>query len=188
MRPKVFGIGFHKTGTTSLGAALEHLGYDVCRGARPLREALGHRRLMELLREHSVGPVVDVADRFDACVDNPWFMLYRELDRRFPGSKFILTVRDESQWLASALRYYGESRSELRQWIYGADAGSPIGNEETYLCHYRLHNENVRTHFEDRPGQLLIVDWTSSGWATLTRFLGHEPPEVPFPHVSPVRG
>jgi hypothetical protein len=188
MRPKVFGIGFHKTGTTSLGAALEHLGYGVCRGARPLRDALGHRRLMEHLRQARFESIVDVADRFDACVDNPWFMLYRELDRRFPGSRFILTVRDESQWLASALHYYGHSESEIRQWIYGDGAGSPVGNEATYLYHYRLHNESVQAYFKDRPRQLLIVDWTSGGWRTLASYLGHEPPDAPFPHISPVRG
>jgi hypothetical protein len=188
VRPKVFGIGFHKTGTTSLAAALQHLGYDVCRGARPLRDALGHRRLMEHLRHQRVEPIVDVAERFDACVDNPWFMLFRQLDERFPGSRFILTVREESQWLASALRYYGESESELRQWVYGAAAGSPIGNEETYRYHYRLHNENVRAYFKGRSGQLLIVDWTTDGWDPLTRYLGHEPPDVAFPHISPVRG
>ncbi len=31
-RPKVFGIGFHKTGTTSLGRALRALGYRVHKG------------------------------------------------------------------------------------------------------------------------------------------------------------
>lgn len=188
MRPKVFGIGAHKTGTTSLGAALRHLGYDVCSGARALREALGHRRLMAHLQQRRYESIVDVADRFDACVDSPWFVLYRELDRRFPGSLFILTVRDDSQWLASALRYYGQSESEIRQWIYGANAGSPIGNEATYLAAYRLHNENVQTYFKDRSSQLLVVDWTSGGWDTLTRYLGHESPDVPFPHISPVRG
>ena len=31
-RRKVFGIGFHKTATSSLGKALEELGYKVSQG------------------------------------------------------------------------------------------------------------------------------------------------------------
>lgn len=31
-RPKVFGIGFHRSGTTSLGRALRSLGYRVNKG------------------------------------------------------------------------------------------------------------------------------------------------------------
>ena len=34
-----------------------------------------------------------MVDRFDAFEDNPWPVLYKELDARFPGSKFILTRR-----------------------------------------------------------------------------------------------
>lgn len=186
MEPKVFGIGFHKTGTTSLGAALEQCGYDVCYGARPLRAALGHRRLIAHLHDRHFDSILDIAETFDAFVDNPWFMMYRELDERFPGSKFIQTVREESQWLASAVRYYGESHSELRQWIYGA--GSPIGNEDAYLRRFRLHNDAVRAYFAARPGQLLVADWTTAGWETLAEFLGREVPSGPFPHISPARG
>jgi hypothetical protein len=186
MTPKVFGIGFHKTGTTSLGMALGHLAYEVCLGSRPLREALGHRRLMAHLTHNEFHSIVDVAERFDACVDSPWFILYRELDRRFPGSKFILTVRDETAWLDSAIRYYAESESELRRWIYGV--GTPVGHEETYLHRYRMHRETVAEYFRGREDQLLVVDWTRDGWPALATFLGREAPAIPFPHISPKRG
>ena len=42
----VFGIGFHKTGTTSLATALGMLGYRTVHGAGPLRKILGHAELI----------------------------------------------------------------------------------------------------------------------------------------------
>jgi hypothetical protein len=182
-RSKVFGIGFHKTGTTTLGVALEQFGYRVCHGAAPVRAALGHRRMLDLLHAMDLDRIMTVATWFDAFEDNPWFVLYRDLDERFPGSKFILTTRDDDSWLDSSLRYYGGSESDLRSWIYGV--GSPVGNEALYLERYRRHNREVRAHFVQRPADLLIVDWQlGQGWNELSTFLGLERPRVAFPHAN----
>lgn len=186
MSARVFGIGLHKTGTTSLGVALEQLGYDVCHGARPLRHVLGNEQMMELLRHARLEPVFRIAEAFDAFEDHPWSVLYRELDQRFPGSRFILTVRDESRWLASAIRFWGATEFDLRTWIYGA--GGPLGHEQRYVARFRAHNTEVRDYFRQRPEDLLMVDWeTGDGWRELARFLGREAPALPFPHVRPPR-
>lgn len=180
--PKVFGIGFHKTGTTSLASALARTGYRVCDGAGALRQALGPR-MIDLLHRHDLEPIFDIAERYEAFTDIPWFVLYRDLDRRFPGSKFILTIRDESRWLQSAVRYFGATESRLRRWVYGS--GSPLGAEQRWADRYRQHNEEVQTYFLPRPRDLLVVDWEGgSGWAELSRFLGVEIPPTPFPHVT----
>ncbi len=181
---RVFGIGFHKTGTTSLGQALERLGFRVCHGAGPVREALGNRRMMELLRRRDLEPVMQVAEGYEAFQDNPWFLLYQELDRRFPGSRFILTRRDEGRWLDSAVRYFGTSDSDFRRWIYGV--GSPVGNRERFLERYRRHNREVERYFAGRPGDLLVVDWEAGdGWSELCGFLGRPVPSGTFPHANP---
>jgi hypothetical protein len=183
---KVFGIGFHKTGTTSLGVALKALGYQTCDGAWPIREAIGHPEMMRLLRDNQLEPIMRVAEHYDAFTDNPWFILFRELDRRFPGSKFILTARDERRWLESAVRYFGETDSDLRTWIYGASR--PTGNEHRWVERYREHVELVHAHFRHRREDLLVVDWEQgSGWDDLGRFLGRAPPSQPFPHLTKQR-
>ena len=92
---KVFGIGFHKTGTSSLAKALERLGYTVC-GAR--------RDLVEPAVSNDLDKLFKVIDQYDACQDNPWPILFRELDEHYPGSKFILIERDPDKWLRSAIR------------------------------------------------------------------------------------
>ncbi len=183
---KVFGIGFHKTGTTSLGAALDALGYATCDGAGAVRQAVGHPEMMRLLRENQLEPIMRVAEHYEAFTDNPWFMLFRALDRSFPGSKFILTVRDERSWLESAVRYFGQTDSDLRAWIYGS--GRPLGNEQRWLERYREHIEQVKAHFCHRPDDLLVVDWEQGGgWKDLARFLGRSTPAQPFPHITKER-
>jgi hypothetical protein len=180
---KVFGIGFHKTGTTSLGVALDALGYRVCDGARPLRATFGEARLMRMLETNQLDLICAIATSYDAFRDNPWYLLYSELDHRFPRSRFILTTRDETSWLRSALRYFGSSESAFRWWIYGK--GSPVGNEDIYLERFRRHEREVREYFADRPDDLLVVDWErGDGWSELTRFLQKPRPHAPFPWAN----
>ena len=81
-KAKVFCIGFHKTGTTSLELALKKLGYRVT-GSFGTKDP----DIAEKVHEMAYAMVPE----YDAFEDNPWPILYRELDERFPGSKFILT-------------------------------------------------------------------------------------------------
>ena len=143
---KVFGIGFHKTGTTSLGKALSLLSYNHCHGAGPIRKALGHQKMMKLLFDTEYEPILEFASQFDSCNDNPWYLLYQQLDQNYPDSKFILTTRNEEEWLDSVCHHFGNSVSPFRLWIYGKP--DPIGNEELYLSRYRRHNKEVREYFK----------------------------------------
>ena len=181
--PKVFVIGFHKTGLTSLGAALSLLGYEVCHRAKPVREVLGHDHMMDLLQEKNYAPIFSIAQSFNAFHDNPWFWLYKELDAEFPKSKFILSTRKEKDWLKSANNYFGTSSSDFRQLVYGE--ASMVGNETLYLNRYRRHNEEVRAWFKNRPSQLLELDIIARpGWNTLCNFLHKPVPKSPFPHLN----
>jgi hypothetical protein len=171
---KVFGIGFHKTGTSSLKAALEALGYRVTGPNFVKDEDIAATVLTKALQ---------IAPHFDAFQDNPWPILYQELDCHFPGSKFILTIRDEADWYASALHHFGNRATPMRQFIYGI--GSPAGNEATYRTRYRAHNRAVIQYFAARPAALLTMDITKGdGWGLLCPFLGHDTPSRPFPHAN----
>lgn len=175
-RGKIFGIGFHKTGTTSLRDALTLLGYRVTGPNFSEEEELG---------EDLVERAAQLAQRYDAFQDNPWPILFREMDQRFPGSKFVLTVRDVDLWYASALRHFGTADTPRRKLIYGEAAGHPVGNEALYKERYSAHNREVLDHFADRPDDLLVMDVTKGdGWHELCPFLGHPIPRVPFPHSN----
>ena len=89
MGNKIFGIGFQKTGTSTLGQALEILGYRV--------KAETPRALIPILRGN-FKKIQKIIDKYDALEDTPWFMIYRQLDLLYPGSRFILTLRDKESW------------------------------------------------------------------------------------------
>lgn len=172
---KVFCIGWHKTGTTTLGDALLILGYKNVLGAR--------LDLVDYLLNGDVQKVLDLASGFDALQDVPWNALYKELDIRFPGSKFILTIRDEDKWLRSATNHFKTNYSHMREWLYGK--GVLKGNEEIYLNRYRAHNVGVMDYFRDRPRDLLIMDFSKGhGWVELCNFLETPIPRRKFPHSN----
>jgi hypothetical protein len=173
--PKVFGIGFHKTATTSLAGALGLLGYKVT-GPNAVTKSNVEERALRM-----AGRLVK---RYDAFQDNPWPLLYRQLDRRYPGSKFILTVRPTDRWIRSVVDHFGGTTTPMREWIYGG-VGDPAGHEEHYIARYERHNAEVRTYFAGRSHDLLEMDITAGdGWEKLCPFLGHPVPAEPFPSMN----
>lgn len=174
MPAKIFCIGFHKTGTTSLAEALELLGYRV---TGP--NGVGDPDIATNALKMALGLV----PLYDAFQDNPWPILFRELDAAFPGSRFILTERPPEAWIRSVVNHFGSRSTPMRQWIYGE--GAPSGNEALYLSRYNAHNEAVLAYFAGRPGDLLRLPITAgAGWTELCAFLGHAVPRRPFPHAN----
>lgn len=174
MNPKIFCIGFHKTGTTSLAEALRKLGYRVT-GPNGVHNP--H------ISENVLAVAARAVERFDAFQDNPWPVIYRALDQRYPGSKFILTLREPKSWIRSQVQHFGRRDTEMRKWIYGV--GHPEGNEELYLKRYATHNREVFEYFKDRPDDLLVMDLAKGdGWEKLCPFLGKPVPTEPFPHAN----
>ena len=177
---KVFGIGWAKTGTTTLGRCLRILGYKHMSQRLDLVSAYASRDMPQLCE------IVAEADSFE---DWPWILLFRELDRAFPESSFILTTRDSQRWLTSyrnMLAKQGPAKprmTEMRRVLYDLDF--PDVTDEDLLRRYKRHNEEVLHHFTDRPESLLVVDWEKKhGWAELCGFLQTDCPNVEFPHEN----
>jgi hypothetical protein len=173
----VFGIGFARTGTTTLAECLRTLGY----GHLKYREDL----LLQILCRHRLDEALEVAERNESFSDWPWPLIYRDLDARFPGSKFVLTVRrDPETWVRS---YYAladkRPYSFPRKLIFGYP--NPRGREAEYVARYERHIAEVRDWFGDDTERLLVACWdTDPSWDDLSRFLGKPTPEVPFPHLN----
>ena len=173
---KLFGIGFHKTGTTTLDKVYQILGYNAC----PVRTDLA-----ESLSNGNVEPTFEVVKQFDAFQDNPFPILYKELDQAFPGSKFIMTVRADDKWLKSIVNSFGKEKTLMRKWIYGKKFGAPKGNEEVYLARYQQHNYEVREYFKNRTEDFLEISWENGdGWEKICSFLNVPIPEIAFPHAN----
>jgi hypothetical protein len=178
---KIFCVGWHKTGTTSIGMALRRLGYEVAGWRRDISTAL-------TLNWHDADfePIIDEAMRFDAFEDWPWPLVFREMDRAFPEAKFILTRRlDTPTWVRSAQAHVARQR---RPWaglflIYGSN--DPSSDAAILAGRYERHNQEVRAHFADRPAKLLELCFEcGDGWEDLCAFLGKDVPAEPFPHAN----
>nr|WP_157431234.1 sulfotransferase family protein [Actinomadura hibisca] len=99
---QVIGAGLGRTGTGSLKAALERLGFAPCHHMfEVLADADRARSWTEVAEGR--GPDWDaVLGGYRACVDLPVAVYWRELARRYPDAKIILSVRDPERWYASA--------------------------------------------------------------------------------------
>src|SRR5687768_11885921 len=99
-RAKVFGIGLNKTGTRSVASATRILGYRTLHKGDEATSVSVDRAAAE-----GLPLLAHIGDQYDAYFDvRALVVRYRELDREYPGSKFILTTRDLDGWLASRER------------------------------------------------------------------------------------
>jgi len=180
---RIFGIGLHKTGTTSLDAAFKILGYDSLHwgtGEAPKiwneMHSTGHSKTLEA---------------WYAFSDLPIPVLYRELDKAYPGSKFILTIRNEQAWVKSVEKLWDPRYNPTRwMWdvypfsnrVHKALYGREDFDRDTFLARYRRHNQEVQGYFKSRPDDLYVMDIDKEDkWPGLCAFLGVPEPSVPYP-------
>ncbi len=174
MSGKIFGIGLSKTGTTSLNQALIELGY----------KSVHYPQRAELFSGD-----FGCLDDYDAATDIPIAPYYPQLDERYPGSKFILTVREVDDWLQSMERWLSQNRRpsefvlRVRMAVYGVVAFH--AGRLRYV--YEKHVRDVKEYFKDRPADLLALNiCAGEGWGKLCSFLNHKPvPPSAFPFVVP---
>ena len=81
---KVFGIGLNRTGTSTLGACFNHFGFN---------HLSLDRNSFENYKKQDFHSIYNRIEKFDSFEDWPWPLIYKEIDKRFPDSKFILTLR-----------------------------------------------------------------------------------------------
>ncbi|MGH8932057.1 MAG: sulfotransferase family protein [Egibacteraceae bacterium] len=184
---KVFGVGLSRTGTHSLTEALHVLGFDT------VHYPLDRATLETLVRGDVRFPLLGYYDGITDITCSPY---YEELDLEWPGSKFVLTVRDEDSWLRSCRDHwaglstfrYGENEEhriyvEIRQFLETAVYARHGFDENRFRRAYRHHVQNVTSYFVGRERDLLVLDVAAGdGYERLAPFLGVPVPKQPFPH------
>lgn len=165
-QPKVFGIGASKTGTSTLGACFEMLGYTHI----GWNDDLEGKYLCG-----NFDSLFNIAEKYQSFEDTPWNSdnFYRELDQRFPGSKFILTIRDTAEWFRSYSTFFHEMVPDV------------ASQEHQLVADYERRNAEVVEYFVQRPDDLLVMRiCDGEGWAKICPFLGQPTPDLPFPHLN----
>jgi hypothetical protein len=182
---KVFGLGLSKTGTSSLGEALTLLGITT------IQYPHDRKTLAEL---RSGNYKLSILEEYQGVVDISVAPYYAQLDRVYPASKFILTVRDNHSWLRSIEAHWRSigarmnkdpQYKEFTEFIWACVYGSLEYNKDRFLFVYDTHARNVRDYFRSRPEDLLVLDICGGdGWEKLCRFLGLSIPSTRFPHAN----
>lgn len=177
---KVFGIGWAKTGTTTLAKCLEILGYN--HKTQKLSLAFDYEK-------KDYKRIFEIVDQYDSFEDWPWLLMYKEFDKQYPGSKFILTTREHKSWVDSyknMLKTQGKASkhmNKVRSILY--DLPFPNVTEEQLINRYSRHVAEVEEYFKNRPNDLLIVSWKKGdGWKEICDFLGKNIPNQDFPHAN----
>ena len=179
---RVFGIGLHKTGTTSLDAAFQILGLSSFHWGKGESPRIWQEANMQGGRSQTM-------ERWYAFSDLPFPLIYRQLDKAYPGSKFILTVRSEDKWIKSVERLWDPKFNPTRwvwdKWpftntIHIALYGRSTFDREVFLARYRRHNAEVQDYFRGRETDLLVMN-AGDGWSKIAGFLGLPTPRVPYP-------
>lgn len=208
---KVIGAGFGRTGTTSLKAALEELGFGP---AYSLTEVFENPEHVGFWEAAGRGEKVDwegFFEGYEVAVDWPACSFHEELMEAFPGAHVILTVRDPEPWYESTRKTIYELRKithgplpmRAAFALAGTFAPGPTGTAR--LADHVVWEDTFHGRFEDRayamevfgrhneaarrqapPERLLVFD-VRDGWEPLCDFLGVEAPAKPFPHLNETR-
>jgi len=191
-RKKVFVIGLNKTGTTTMAQALRDLGYLV--GSEE-----DAKSLFDSWAKRDFKKIVGFCKSAQAFQDSPFSFpfTYVVLDYAFPGSKFILTVRDDDQqWYRSITRFHSKlwadgdgvppTKKQLQE-AFNSYKGRPWDvnrelfetpeedpyNEGILKDFYNRHNSNVIAYFRKRPNDLLVINVGEAGsYRKFIDFLG----------------
>lgn len=181
---RIFGIGFQRTGTTSLQGAFDIFGFDS-----------GHWESAEWAKtiwwEMNKWNRSRTLERHYALSDNPIPIMYERLDKAYPGSKFILTTRDETAWIKSVEKFWTYEGNPQR-WFWDEDGfshkmhsiiyGTPEFDAGIFLERYRRHNAEVMAYFKGRT-DFMHIEINENAWmAPLSVFLRLPVVNQPFPH------
>ena len=189
MALKVIGSGLGRTGTASLKRALERLGFADC------------YHMVEVFKHPDDAALwVDAADGrpdwerlfegYQAAVDYPASIYWRELAAYYPDAKVVHSVRDPGSWFDSTQATIfapgtpGMDPPPLFRCFFETafkEFHAYIHDREQMIAYFRRHSVEVEATIP--PDRLLVYE-VGSGWAPLCGFLGVPVPDEPFPREN----
>jgi len=166
---KFFGVSLPRTGTSSLAYAVKHLGLYTA----------------HYLPESTYAHI----HMYDFANDFPIPLRYKELDKRFPNSKFIYTDRPVEDWLKSYETHLNRTGGvTIGNWQeYNTEIfGSTKFDKEHFREAFLNHREKVMEYFKDREDFLVLaMPYSKHTWEELCRFMGLNYPKRYNPKAFP---
>jgi len=205
---KVIVAGYPKTGTKTMVAALEQLGYTVFDYMENY-EFLGDDWVQIMKNGVKEGDFRRMFSNVDACTDMPCCFYWEEILREFPDAKVILTVRDDEEvWLNSfrgqmkavrspiylvslflskTSRHLSKYGGRVYQTLFHTDNvfdtwfPKSLINDQLCVKSYKKHNMYVK---QTAPTDQLLVFNVKEGWKPLCNFLDKPVPYYEFPRKN----
>ena len=199
MALKVIGAGFGRTGTLSMKAALEKLGYLK---THHMLDVSPNKQQTEYWHQIAMGEPPDwdaVFAGYEASVDFPSCSYYKDLLAHYPEAKVVLTIRDPDRWYTSASNTIFAIGNATPTWakklvprirqitqMVDGTVWNRVFNgrfeDEAYAKQvFRDHIEQVKV---DVPADKLLIFEVKDGWEPLCAFLDKDVPDTPFPHAN----
>ena len=170
---KIFCIGLPRTGTTTICAAFEMLGFSS-------------KHIYETLNMSDF-------NKYDAYADTPIWApdVFKRLYDHYPDAKFIYTYRDINKWMASIIRFKWFAMPNVfnnmaTKLAYESVFSYPF-NQDSWIIDFYNHKKIVDLFFKDKP--LLRIDITDEAtgeekWKKICEFLEVEIPKEEFPNKN----
>ncbi|WP_433171050.1 sulfotransferase family protein [Actinoallomurus sp. CA-150999] len=205
---RVVCTGLGRTGTNSIKAALERLGYGPCLHAVDL---FANPRLIRPLLgaiESGSADWDEVLAGYESFVGGPVSTRWRELAEYYPEAKVIHTIRDPERWLGSIQETLFRRRQRMSS-LPGRTAvllSSMLGTdyapmvkllqttlesqtfkspaEQTRERAIELFKAHTNEVVETIPASRLLIFDVKSGWEPLCKFLDVPMPAEPFPRMN----
>lgn len=196
---KVIGSGFGRTGTLSLQAALQQLGFGPCYHMVEVIKRRGHADAWLRIARGERPDWRTLFEKFEATVDFPACVYYGELLREFPDARVVHSVRDKADWYRSSYETIFQSRTVFPSWLRRASRriggllemterivwnGVFEGRFEDAHRARQIFDEHTARVRATVPADRLLVFDVREGWGPLCRFLGVPVPNAPFPNVN----
>lgn len=157
------------------------------------------REYSQFFATPSAALTLSLLARYDAITDTPLACVYRQLDRAYPGSKFVWTIRDKESWLRSCEQWWKRSvvpfMENDRDGLVGSfmrlvgsvTYGTAYFDATLFSQAYDAQLEDVPAYFRGRDQDLLTLNiCAGDGWSKLAPFLGSPIPDCPFPHLNEI--
>lgn len=204
---EVIGAGFGRTGTASLKAALERLGFGPCYHMDEVITSPRNSALWDRYLDAGAFDWDEVFTDYDSAVDWPVCSYYEELIVKYPQAKVVLSVRDPEAWHGSATKTIYAISEVIRrsmflnaaktvvphlrrvvrltdEIIWDGEFGGRFEDREHAIRVFERHIEGVKRTV---PPERLLVYGVGEGWGPLCGFLGAEEPDEEFPRLNDTR-
>mmetsp|Transcript_18419 Transcript_18419/g.37944 ORF Transcript_18419/g.37944 Transcript_18419/m.37944 type:complete len:231 (+) Transcript_18419:55-747(+) len=208
---RVLDVGPPRTGTQTLKVALEAYGFHALHTSYNYTARLPWCDY--LFGGGPLEPALRTLDGYDAAMDEPFHLVYREVMEAFPEAKFLLPVTDPDAWYDNVAAAGQELAEDLDQAVsahrvlsgfdylaamtlrqpsmrtcsgcinWGCDFLNLTGKPDRARCVASYREHIDKVKATVPPHRLLLIDF-SDGWAPLSHFLGQPIPDRPFPYID----